>query len=243
MSSLVNTLWRSVILDDGAYREWRERPKIFLRGIVLILIITLIAELIPFAVNLYNQVTVPDPQQIREQIRESMEMQYQFNPVYQDPEVREMAEESIDAVVGMIADIMEIRAPLPRGVGGFLTALGGWLSRAAGAVGGWLFYGALVLICINLLGGGATLREFYGTTALYIVPGLLAILQPVPCAGFFLALVGTIWSIVVYIKATQVVSGLDGGRATVAVLAPAVVLVLAGLLLGFLAILWFIILF
>lgn len=242
MSSLIHTLWRSAILDDDAYREWRERPNLFLRGIVLILIVTLIAELIPFAVNLWNQVTMPDPQEIREQIRESMEWQYRFNPAYQDPKAREMVEGSIDAVVGMVTDIMAIRPPLPRGIGGFLTALGSWLTRAAGAIGGWLFYGALVLLCVNLLGGGATLREFYGTAALYAVPGLLALLQPVPCVGSLLALAGTIWSIVVYIKATSVVSGLDGGRATVAVLAPAVVLVLAGLLLGLLAVLWLIIL-
>lgn len=242
MSSLINTLWRSAILDDDAYREWRERPNLFLRGIVLILVLTLITELIPFAVNLVNQVTQPDPQGIREQIRESMEWQYQFNPVYQDSEVREMVEESVDAAVDMATAILAIRSPLPRGVSGFFTALGGWLTRAAGAIGGWLFYGALVLICVNLLGGGATLREFYGTAALYAVPGLLAILQPIPCVGPLLALVGAIWSIVVYVKATSVVSGLDGGRATVAVLAPAVVMVLAGLVLSLLVVLWFIIL-
>ncbi len=242
MSSLVNTLWRSVILDDDAYQAWRERPNLFLRGIVLILIITLIAELIPFAVNLWNQVTQPDLQGIREQIRESLDMQYRFNPVYGDPEVREMAEQTIDAAVAMATEIMSIQPPLPRGVGGFLTALGSWLTRAAGAIGGWLLYGALVLICVNLLGGAATLREFYGMAALFVVPGLLAILQPVPCVGPLLALIGSIWSIVVYVKATSVVSGLDGGRAAVAVLAPAVVMVLAGLLLSLLVILWFIIL-
>ncbi|MFN2227841.1 MAG: hypothetical protein ACK2UY_16085 [Anaerolineae bacterium] len=242
MSSLFNTLWRSAILDDGAYHDWRDRPNIFLRGILLILIITLVAELVPFVVNLYNQVNVLDAQAIREQIRESMDLQYQFNPVYQDPEVREMAEESIDSVIGMVTDIMAIRAPLPRGVSGFLTALGGWLTRAAGAIGGWLLYGALVLVTANLLGGGATLRDFYGMSALYVVPGLLAILQPVTCVGPLLALVGTIWSIVVYIKSTQMVAGLDLGRATVAALAPAVVLALAGLLLGLLAMLWLIIL-
>jgi hypothetical protein len=243
MSSLIRTLWRTVILDDDAYREWRERPNLFLRGIVLILIITLIAELIPFVVNLSNQVSLPDPQGIGEQIRESLDLQYRFNPVYQDPEVREMVEGSIDALVPMITDIMGIQPALPRGVGGFLTALGNWLTRAVAAIGGWLFYGALVLLCVKLLGGTATLQEFYGTAALYVLPGLLAILEPVPCVGPLLALVGTIWSIVVYVKATMAASGLDGGRATVAVLAPAVVLALAGLFLGLLAVLWLIILF
>jgi hypothetical protein len=242
MSSLINTLWRSAILDDGAYHDWRERPNIFLRGILLVVVITLIAEIVPFAVHLYNQVTVPNAQDIRQRMNEVLDMQRQFSPLYEDPEAWDMAQQSVDAMVNMIVDIAAIPAPLPRGIGGFLTALGGWLTRAAGAIGGWLLYGALVLVTANLLGGGATLRDFYGMSALYVVPGLLAILQPVTCVGPLLALVGTIWSIVVYIKSTQMVAGLDLGRATVAALAPAVVLALAGLLLGLLAMLWLIIL-
>ena len=124
MSSLIHTLWRSAILDDGAYHDWRDRPKIFLRGILLILIITLIAELIPFAVHLYNQVTVPDAQDIQRRMDEVLDMQRQFSPLYQDPAAWRMARESADAVASMIADIAAIRPPLPRGVAGFLTALG-----------------------------------------------------------------------------------------------------------------------
>ena len=35
MGSLLNTLWKTVILDDAAYQEWRERPNVFLRGITM----------------------------------------------------------------------------------------------------------------------------------------------------------------------------------------------------------------
>ena len=54
MASLVNTLFRTILLDDSAFAEWRERPNLFLRGIVLILIVTLIVSSIAFITNMVN---------------------------------------------------------------------------------------------------------------------------------------------------------------------------------------------
>jgi hypothetical protein len=132
---------------------------------------------------------------------------------------------------------------LPRGLVGFFNSFGSWLSRALTAIGGWLFYGVLVLLFVNLLGGSAKLPEFLGTVALYIVPGLLVLFQPIPCIGWLLALVGTIWSIVVYMKATSVASGLDTGRTILAVLAPIFALFVLGMVLVALVVLWFVIIF
>ncbi|NIV32097.1 MAG: hypothetical protein GWN58_22240, partial [Anaerolineae bacterium] len=126
---------------------------------------------------------------------------------------------------------------------GFLNAVGGWLARSVAAIGGWLFYGALVLIAVRLLGGKAKLPVFLGTVAVYIVPGLLAILQPIPCLGLVLALVGTVWSIVVYMKATSVVTGLDAGRSIVAVVAPILVITALSILIFGLITVWFAIIF
>jgi hypothetical protein len=149
----------------------------------------------------------------------------------------------MDVMVPMITDLANVKAPLPRGITGFFNAFGSWLSRALTAIAGWLFYGVLVLIFVNLLGGSAKLPEFLGTAALYIVPGLLVLLKPIPCVGWLFALIGTIWSIVVYIKATSVVGDLDGGRAILAVVAPFFALIVLGVLLGTLLGLWFAIIF
>jgi len=157
---------------------------------------------------------------VRDSIQESFDWQYQFNPAWQDPEMRAMMDDVLDEIVPMVLDVASVQAPLPQAFGGFFQSLGAWLSGALAAVGGWLLYGALVLIVVHWLGGAARLPEFLGTVALYSVPGLLGLLGPIPCVGFVLALVGFIWGIVVYIKATSVATGLDGGRATVAVLAP-----------------------
>jgi hypothetical protein len=242
MSSLLNTLARTLILDDAAYREWRDRPNVFLRGIVLILVISLVAGLVSFGVRLMSEVQPVDSAAIRESIRDSFEMQEQFNPAFQDPEARRIMQEMMDSLAPMIEDIASIRAPLPLGVSGFFAALGGWLSGALAAIGGWLFYGALVLIVVNLLGGGARLAEFYGTVAVYAIPGLLGLLGPIPCLGGVLVFLGTVWGIVMYVKATSVVSGLDIGRSIVAVLAPFVVLFLLAVLLAVLLVLWLVIL-
>ena len=75
-------------------------------------------------------------------------------------------------------------------------------------------------------------------TSLYIIPGLLAVLRPVPCLGSLLALIGTIWSIVVYIKAVSIATDLDAGRSILAVLAPFIVLFLLGILLSVMGVAW-----
>jgi hypothetical protein len=243
MGSLLKTLWGTTILKDAAYQEWRERPNIFLRGIVLIVVISLVAGLIAFAVNLVNQVRPVDVAGIQEGFDQWRQIQSQFFPAMEDPEAQAMMEGIMDVVIPMVRDISEIPAPLPRGIVGFFNALGSWLTRVLAAITGWLVYGALVLIFANLLGGAAKLPEFLGTVAVYAVPGLLALLQPLPCVGCLLGLIATIWVIVVYIKATSVVTGLDTGRAIVAVVAPFLSIIVLGFLLTGLVVLWFAILF
>jgi hypothetical protein len=238
MSGLLNTLLRTVVLDDDAYREWKERPNLFLRGILLIVVVSLVAGLVTFGVNLVSGVRPVDMAKVEQEIRNSFEQQSRWNPAYQDPEMRQMMEQMMDVVIPMTKDLTQVPSPLPRGVRGFFEALGGWLSRALSAIGGWLLYGALVLVVANLLGGSAKLPAFLGTVSLYAIPGLLGLLTsllgllgPLSCLGGLLGLVAMVWSIVVYVKAV------------VAVFAPCVVLLLVGILLAILVVLWMAILF
>ena len=243
MSDLLKTLFRTTILDDAAYQAWRERPNLFLRGILLIVVISLVAGLASFGVNLVNKVKPVDVAAIENQINKQMEMQYQWNPSFQDPQVRAMTRDIMKTIMPMISDITSIKPLLGQGISGLFQAVGSWVSRALAAIGGWLFYGALVLIAVRLLGGTAKLPEFLGMVSLYIIPGLLGLLSPVPCLGSILLLVGMIWSIVVYVKAVSVTSGLDAGRSIVAVFAPALAIFLLGLVVSVLFTLWLVILF
>jgi hypothetical protein len=245
MSGLLKTLFGTVVLDSAAYKEWRERPNLFLRGVVLILVVSLVAGVVSFALDLVGRVRPVDVSSIKEEIDSSLEQQFRWNPAWQnmDPKARAMVDDMMDLVVPMVTDLAEIESPLPRGVGGLFQALGAWLSRGLAALGGWLFYGALVLVVVNLLGGSAKLPDFMGMVSLYVIPGLLGLLAPIPCLGALLGLIGAIWSIVVYVKAVSVATDLDGGRATVAVFAPFIVLLLLGLLLAALVIFWLVIIF
>jgi hypothetical protein len=243
MSGLLNTWLRTVILDDAAYREWRETPNLFWRGIVLIVVVTLVAGLVSFGVNLVNGVKPVNVVNVEQEVRDAFEQQFRFNPVYQDPEVRNMVEQIMSVVIPMSSDLSQVPSPLPRGIAGFFRALGGWLSRPLAAIGGWLLYGALVLVAVNLLGGSAKLPGFLGMVSLYVIPGLLRLLQPIPCVGWLLVLIGAVWSIVIYVKAVSVATELDAGRAVLAVFAPALAILLLGILMAILATIWLIILF
>ena len=242
MGSLLNTLWRATILDDAAYEDWRERPNLFLRAIILIIVVSLVAGLLTFAWTLVQRVQPVDLTGL-EQIPDQMSEIMSLFGVEPDPEFQKQFEGMLDVMVPMIRDLSEVQAPLPRGIVGFFEALGAWLTRALAAIGGWMVYGALVLIFVNLLGGSAKLPEFLGTVALYIVPGLLVILKPIPCLGWLLALVGTVWSIVVYIKATSVAGNLDTGRAILAAVAPILAGFVLSIVVGALVAVWFAIIF
>jgi hypothetical protein len=239
MGSLLSTLWRTVILDDAAYQEWRERPNVFLRGITLIIVVSLVAGLLTFVFDLVNQV---QPVKV-DMIEQNMTQWQQYLPVPLDPEFQEFWEGMVDVMVPMIRDLSEVQAPLPRGIVGFFNSFGVWLSRALTAIGGWIFYGVLVLLFVNLLGGSAKLPAFLGTVALYIVPGLLVLFGPIPCIGWVLVFIGTVWSIVVYMKATSIAGNLDTGRTILAVLAPAFSIIVLGFVMLALVGLWFAVIF
>ena len=238
MQAMFGTLMRTAILDDAAYQEWRERPNLFLRGIILIAIVTLVAGLITFAVNLVVNVRPVQVTEIEAGIQEAMKWQYRFNPGFQDPEIRAMVERTMHVVTSMIADIVEVPSPLPRAVSGFFQSFGSYISRVLTALGGWMFYGALVLIVVNLLGGSAKLPDFLGMVSVYSIPGLLGLLGPVPCLGALLSLLGAIWGIVVYVKAVSVASDLDIGKSVLAVFAPVIALLLLALILGSVMAVW-----
>ena len=245
MSNLFNVLIKTVVLDDAAHREWRDRPNPFLRGLILIVVISLVAGLVTFGINLASKVRPVNVAEIERGIREGFRESLRWNPAWQtmDPKIREMTEEQMDVIVDMVTDIVQIRTPLPRSVSGFFEALGAFLSRVPSALAGWLFYGALVLAAVNLLGGGARLPDFLGTVSLYAIPGLLGLLGWIPCLGPLLGLVGWIWGIVIYVKAVSVASSLDTGRSLLAVVAPAIVILLLGFLLTILMVGWMAIVF
>jgi hypothetical protein len=120
-------------------------------------------------------------------------------------------------------------------------------------LGGFLAYAIWVMLAAKLLGGTGRLQEFLGTTALSGLPYLLLVLEKVPCLGGLLGLVAWVWSTLIWIAATAVVHGwatpvppggtplataeggveryhVRWGKAILAVILPALALVVLGLL-------------
>jgi len=245
MSGLIKTLWGTLILNDTAYRDWRDRPNLFWRGILLVVVVSLIAGLVTFGINLVAQVRPVDPERVRVEMKQAFDQALNYNPGWQqaDPEVQQMVEENMQAVGDMVIDIMKIQSPLPRGIAGFFEALGTYLTAGLGALAGWLAYGALVLVAVNLLGGSAKLSDFLGMVSLYAIPGLIGLLGWVPCVGGILAFIGFVWGVVMYVKATSVGSGLDTGKSVLAVILPALAITVLASLLAALLVVWLLIIF
>lgn len=113
---------------------------------------------------------------------------------------------------------MEPRAPV--WLAAFFSALGEWVNWPLSWLTGWLVYGLAILVVAKLFGASTTLPRFYAATSYAFVPLLLTTLSPIPCLGALASLAGLIWSFVLYVHATQVVTGLSPGEAVLSVLTP-----------------------
>ncbi len=120
----------------------------------------------------------------------------------------------------------------PGWLAAFLSALGEWLSWPLNWLSSWIVYGLGVLAVAKLLGAPTTLQRFYAGVSYAFVPLLLLALTPIPCAGGLLALIAAIWALIIYVLAVRVVTGFDTLRAFVSVVAPALIVLVIGVLLA-----------
>ena len=111
-----------------------------------------------------------------------------------------------------------------------LSALGLWISVPLNWLTIWLVYGLGVLVVLKLLGAATTLQHFYGVTGYAAMPLLLTGLAPIPCLGALLTLVAYVWALTLYLQVLRVETGLDTWRVILAVLLPAGLAMLVGLL-------------
>jgi hypothetical protein len=121
--------------------------------------------------------------------------------------------------------------PLPGWVAGGLSALGEWINWPLQWLSLWLVYGAFVMVVNKAFGATPTLQHFYAATGYAAVPLLLIGLSPIPCLGWLAVVVGILWSVIVYIRANQDVTGLATYQAAAAVFLPAALLFLLVLML------------
>ncbi len=242
MSALLNNLRDIALLRTPAYEQFRDRKDAMKRGVLILLACFLLAGSVASALSFVNSMRplgVEEADQFRQEFQRSMELWQQSMP-QQDEFSQQFMEQFFDNFESGFrigASIDSLETPLPRGLARWFQALGGWVTGALGHLGGFLAYAVWVLLFARLMGGNGGVDRFLGLAALFAIPNLLSIFSPIPCVGPFLAFIGWLWGVAVYVKAVQVSQRLDTGKALLAVILPALILAVLALIVAFIGLL------
>lgn len=240
MREILSLMRGALTLDQATFERLRDSQDAMRRGVLLALAIFLVAGSLQAAVNLVaalRPLAVTEAADVQRQITDALETLLETLP--EDSPARQTLDtfrRNLEVGLKLAVEVQALETPLPRGVSRTLPVLGGWLSQPLARLAAFLAYGVWVLLFAKLMGGNGGVDRFFGVTALYSVPNLLDFFAPIPALGPLLALVGTVWGWIVYVKAVQVTQRFDLGRAVAASVLPAVALAaLVALLLAALA--------
>jgi hypothetical protein len=239
MKELLQFARNALLLKDEAYTQHVARADVLKRGLILLVLATLVGGSLPFIVDVIGDLR-PISAQRQEAEQSIREFTTSMGPLWGalgvPPDFEREMLAGMRAGLEIGFDIAELPTPLPRPLGQLLENLGAFLSLPFSRLASWIGYTLWVFLVAKLLDGKATLAQMLGTTALYAVPHVLGILSFVPCLGQLLGLVAMIWGIAIYVKAVAVANDFSIGRAIAATVVPALVgvgLALLGLLTFF----------
>jgi len=225
IKGLLRTARGALLLDEETFMKFKASHNVFARGILLIVVVSLIVSLFGSAVHLVGGLTAPPFSVQRRSIEQEISRAFRSMPDM-DADM-EMFEEMILDWTSIGLDIAEsihrLPTPLPRPAGSILRAIGSAISAPLLRLSGWMFFTLIVFVVAKLMGGRATVQEMLGTTALYIIPHIAGVLNPITCLRTLAGVVATVWGIVIYVKATAVANEIDNGRAALAVFLPMLV--------------------
>ncbi len=235
MKELLEFAWDVLLFRDEAYVQHVARADVLKRGLALLVLVTLLAGLIPFIVDVINDLRLPtietQQQEAEVGIQEFAKSLDAVRPYLDLPpgfEQEIIAYMRIGMGIGF--DIESLPTQWPEPVGRVLQDLGAFLSLPFSRLAGWMGYSLWVLLVAKLMGGRATVSQMLGATALYAVPHVLDFLGFVSCLGPTLGLVTTVWGIAIYVKALTVASDFSIGRAITATIVPALIIAALSLL-------------
>ncbi len=226
MKELLVLAWDVLLFKHDAYKQHVARADVLKRGLALLVMVTLVAGTLSFIVGVSSGLRPVESQRERaEQDVQELAASFRDMQQYSDisSEFTELLIASIQAGTELGLGVVELSTPLPRPIGGVLSALGAFLSLPFTRIASWVGYTIWVLLIAKLLGGRATIPQALGATALYAVPHVLDILDIVPYLGGLIGLIATVWGIAIYVKALAVANDFGIGRAVVAAVIPAVV--------------------
>lgn len=181
------------------------------QGMGLVIVAALLAGLLPFLVNSVVAMRAGTPfpfVQLAQQAQDA-----------QDTTPSQLGE-SFQTLAGLAP------AVLPRWLAALLSTLGGWINWPLRWLTWWLVYGTATLLAAKAWGAPTTLQRFFALTSYAAVPLILTGLGPIPCLGAIATIVAAVWSFGVYTTSVRAATGLDWGRAVVAVILPAAIIAL-----------------
>ena len=216
MRELLQLAWDTLSFKHETYVQHVARADALKRGLALLVLVTLLAGVIPFLINVAGDFRPIEDQRQEaerglEEFFESFELVRPYLDLPQGFKERILAYIRPNMEMGF--SIAELDTPLPQPVGRVLADVGAFVSLPFGRLAGWVGYGMWVLLVAKLLGGRATASQTLGGTVLYAVPQVLNVLGFVPCLGGLLGLVATVWGIGIYIKALAVANHFSIGKA------------------------------
>lgn len=238
MSAWINMLRGGLVLDTATFLQLRERRDAVMRGFLFIVVIALLAGFPAFVLSFArgaqaHPLSEAETGQVMAELQQALD---QMSPVLGGlpPGLTDAIRENVRIGVSIAQQIQQLPRPLPLALGEMLQAIGAWLSvpfarglvpLGLASLATWLGYGTWVLLAGRLLGGRGSMVPFFGATSLYAAPHLLNVFGFLPVLGPITYIVAFLWGLVIYVKATAVSHEIGLGRALLAVLLPALILI------------------
>lgn len=227
---------RNILLfREEAYQTHAARSDVMQRGLLILVVVTLLAGLLPFLVGLVGDWISPaqPPDWITSNQAPSPEDLFgpvaQFLPSDLGDTIKEYFDPNIMEWVQVGIKISNLPTLMPKPIGTLFERLGEYVSLPLSRLSRWMLYTLAVLLIAHLMGGKASVMRMLGATALYSIPHLLDMVSFVPCLGRLLGLAATLWGIGIYVKSVAVSNEFTIGRAVLVSLLPAVIAILVGI--------------
>jgi len=214
-----------LLLKDEAFGEFKASPRVFERGLLIVIVVALLVGVVNSAAGLISdlrQLSVePQRQRVKQEAIEGFERGAASARL--SPELADIIKTYMEAGIDIGFDIAALPTPLARPVGTILQKVGAALSFPFPYLSGWLLYTLLVLLAAKILGGQASVQKMLGCTALYSIPYILNVLGPIRWLGGLAGIVAFIWGVLIFIKAAAVANNITTERGFLATILPWVV--------------------
>lgn len=195
------------------------------QGLVLILLVSLIVGVAGFIGQTIKYANEPTFQEIENIWKEPMRKQQKDAPWYgaMPGEARREWDKWYDMGWEIAGGIFSFLNPSPA------QAFIGIFTGVLGKILVWIFAGLILFACARILGGMGSLSQTLAAVSFGITPHLLEAVRVLPyvvTGGIF------VWSCVIIAKGLRSVHGLSKGKSLLALILPALVILVLGFIIG-----------